>query len=171
MLGLAPSPPCLSRATWCAPAHCSRRTSAPYITLRPFAPPRPGHSRRQFPSTKDKEWPDRFPGKSTAHIIAPAEHPWFDNWAGTTIKSRGDAYVAERPRPAFAPDPDPVYRLFPLFFWPSSESRHRVSHAHPSALWVACLARPTHPASSHRLPPPPDALPVPSTSSISGTSR
>ena len=62
-----------------------------------------------------------------------------------------------------------AFSLF--FFWPSSESRHRVSHAHPSALWVACLAHPTHPASSHRLPPPPDTLPVPSTSSISGTSR
>lgn len=51
-----------------------------------------------FPSTKDKEWPNRFPGKSTAHIIAPAEHPWFDNWAGTKLKSRGDAYLSLKER-------------------------------------------------------------------------
>ena len=56
---------------------------------------RRGH---QFPSTKDNEWDQRFPGKSTAHIIAPVEHAWFENWAGTKLKKRGDAYLALKER-------------------------------------------------------------------------
>jgi len=33
-----------------------------------------------FPSTKDSEWASRFPGKSTAHIIAEARLEWFEEW-------------------------------------------------------------------------------------------
>jgi all-trans-retinol 13,14-reductase len=38
-----------------------------------------------FPSTKDSEWPVRFPGKSTAHIIAEARLDWFDEWRETAL--------------------------------------------------------------------------------------
>ena len=40
-----------------------------------------------FPSTKDSEWSERFPGKSTAHIIAEARLDWFDQWRETTLVS------------------------------------------------------------------------------------
>jgi hypothetical protein len=41
-----------------------------------------------FPSTKDSEWSERFPSKSTAHIIAEARLEWFQEWReGTTLVS------------------------------------------------------------------------------------
>ena len=42
-----------------------------------------------FPSTKDSEWAQRFPGKSTAHIIAEARLEWFEEWRTAKLVSDG----------------------------------------------------------------------------------
>ena len=47
-----------------------------------------------FPSTKDSEWSSRFPGTSTAHIIAEARLEWFDEWRDSKLKHRGAEYEA-----------------------------------------------------------------------------
>jgi len=47
-----------------------------------------------FPSTKDSEWHDRFPTKSTAHIIAEAPYEWFAAWSQGRIHHRGEEYEA-----------------------------------------------------------------------------
>lgn len=47
-----------------------------------------------FPSAKDPTWNERYPGKSTAEIVAPCKPEWFEKWQGSTWNKRGDEYEA-----------------------------------------------------------------------------
>lgn len=45
-----------------------------------------------FPSAKDPDWSNRYPGKSTIDIITLLPYEAFDNWSDTKWKKRGDEY-------------------------------------------------------------------------------
>ena len=45
-----------------------------------------------FPSTKDGDWGRRFPGKSTAHLVAEAPMEWFKEWESGRVHHRGPDY-------------------------------------------------------------------------------
>ncbi|MFT5054280.1 MAG: all-trans-retinol 13,14-reductase [Granulosicoccus sp.] len=47
-----------------------------------------------FPSLKDPEWSDRYPGKSTIEMITLAPFEWFAKWKDDRWKHRGDEYEA-----------------------------------------------------------------------------
>jgi all-trans-retinol 13,14-reductase len=47
-----------------------------------------------FPSAKDPDWKNRYPGKSTIEIIAPVPFGIFTRWNGTKWMKRGDDYIA-----------------------------------------------------------------------------
>jgi all-trans-retinol 13,14-reductase len=47
-----------------------------------------------FPSAKDPEWEQNYPGKSTAEVITLAKYDWFEPWAASTWNKRGDEYEA-----------------------------------------------------------------------------
>ncbi|NNJ88230.1 MAG: NAD(P)/FAD-dependent oxidoreductase [Eudoraea sp.] len=45
-----------------------------------------------FPSAKDPDWSNRYPGKSTIDIITLLPYEAFKKWADTSWKKRGNAY-------------------------------------------------------------------------------
>jgi all-trans-retinol 13,14-reductase len=45
-----------------------------------------------FPSAKDPDWSNRYPGKSTIDIITLIPYEAVENWNGTLWKKRGEAY-------------------------------------------------------------------------------
>lgn len=45
-----------------------------------------------FPSAKDPDWENRYPGKSTVEIITLAPYEWFKDWEDKRWKKRGEAY-------------------------------------------------------------------------------
>lgn len=45
-----------------------------------------------FPSAKDPDWENRYPGKSTIEVITLCPFEWVSEWDGTRWKKRGDAY-------------------------------------------------------------------------------
>lgn len=45
-----------------------------------------------FPSGKDPDWENRYPGKSTIEIITLAPFGWFKKWEGEKWKKRGEEY-------------------------------------------------------------------------------
>ncbi|HEY1077896.1 MAG TPA: NAD(P)/FAD-dependent oxidoreductase [Fontimonas sp.] len=47
-----------------------------------------------FPSAKDPEWEQNYPGKSTVEVITLGRYEWFAKWAGATWNQRGDEYEA-----------------------------------------------------------------------------
>lgn len=47
-----------------------------------------------FPSAKDPDWPNRYPGKSTIDIITLVPYETFEVWKGTRWMKRGDEYKA-----------------------------------------------------------------------------
>jgi all-trans-retinol 13,14-reductase len=47
-----------------------------------------------FPSLKDPEWEDRYPGKSTIEMITLAPYEWFKKWEDERWKHRGEDYEA-----------------------------------------------------------------------------
>jgi len=47
-----------------------------------------------FPSSKDPDWGNRYPGKSTVEIVTPAKMEWFKEWDNTQWQKRGAAYEA-----------------------------------------------------------------------------
>lgn len=47
-----------------------------------------------FPSSKDPDWPNRHPGKSTIEIVAPAPYQWFSQWQDKPWGKRGADYDA-----------------------------------------------------------------------------
>ncbi|MFT6153929.1 MAG: all-trans-retinol 13,14-reductase [Crocinitomicaceae bacterium] len=49
-----------------------------------------------FPSSKDPDWENRFPGKSTVEIVTIANHSDYNKWQGTTWQQRGDDYQARK---------------------------------------------------------------------------
>ncbi len=49
-----------------------------------------------FPSAKDPDWNNRYPGKSTVEIVTVAQPEWFSPWEGTTWQQRGEDYEAKK---------------------------------------------------------------------------
>lgn len=47
-----------------------------------------------FPSTKDPEWEQRYPGKGTIEMITLAPYEWFAQWEGERWQHRGPEYEA-----------------------------------------------------------------------------
>ena len=47
-----------------------------------------------FPSAKDPDWPNRYPGKSSIDIITLLPYETFEKWSDTSWKKRGDDYEA-----------------------------------------------------------------------------
>ncbi|HAP68729.1 MAG TPA: FAD-dependent oxidoreductase [Flavobacteriales bacterium] len=47
-----------------------------------------------FPSLKDPEWDERYPGKSTIEMITLAPYEWFAKWEDERWKHRGEEYEA-----------------------------------------------------------------------------
>ncbi len=47
-----------------------------------------------FPSLKDPEWEERYPGKSTIEMITLAPYEWFAKWEDERWKHRGEEYEA-----------------------------------------------------------------------------
>jgi all-trans-retinol 13,14-reductase len=47
-----------------------------------------------FPSAKDPSFAQRYPGRSTIEVVAPAPYKWFDTWPETRWKHRGPDYEA-----------------------------------------------------------------------------
>ncbi|GIV34587.1 MAG: phytoene dehydrogenase [Chitinophagales bacterium] len=47
-----------------------------------------------FPSAKDPDFQNRYPGRSTIEIIGFAPYPWFQKWEGTRWNKRGSDYEA-----------------------------------------------------------------------------
>jgi all-trans-retinol 13,14-reductase len=45
-----------------------------------------------FPSAKDPKFDERFPGRSTIQIIAPARYDWFRSWEDQPWQRRGESY-------------------------------------------------------------------------------
>ncbi|KAL9967928.1 hypothetical protein ACROYT_G026237 [Oculina patagonica] len=45
-----------------------------------------------FPSTKDPEWENRHPGKTTCTIITLAPYEWFERWENERVMKRGEEY-------------------------------------------------------------------------------
>jgi all-trans-retinol 13,14-reductase len=50
-----------------------------------------------FPSAKDPDWENRYPGKTCIDIITIAPYEWWEKWDGTTKwKKRGEEYDAKK---------------------------------------------------------------------------
>lgn len=47
-----------------------------------------------FPSSKDPDWENRYPGKTTIEIITLAPYNWYEKWQGLRWKKRGEDYEA-----------------------------------------------------------------------------
>ncbi len=47
-----------------------------------------------FPSAKDPDFENRFPGRATVEVISLAPYDWFKKWGDTRWKKRGDEYEA-----------------------------------------------------------------------------
>lgn len=47
-----------------------------------------------FPSAKDPDFNNRYPGKATIEIVAPCMHEWFAEWQDKPWGDRGDDYNA-----------------------------------------------------------------------------
>ena len=47
-----------------------------------------------FPSAKDPDWNNRYPGKSTVEIVTMAKHEWFAKWKNDQWQKRGEEYEA-----------------------------------------------------------------------------
>ncbi|KAK3760737.1 hypothetical protein RRG08_027307 [Elysia crispata] len=45
-----------------------------------------------FPSAKDPEWDNKFPGKSSVLVITLASWEWFKEWKEEKLRHRGDRY-------------------------------------------------------------------------------
>lgn len=45
-----------------------------------------------FPSAKDPRWDERYAGRSTIDVIAPAPYSWFEKWKETPWRKRGADY-------------------------------------------------------------------------------
>ena len=47
-----------------------------------------------FPSSKDPDWQEKHPGKSTIELVVPAPYHWFTRWRNKPWQKRGDDYEA-----------------------------------------------------------------------------
>ncbi len=46
-----------------------------------------------FPSAKDPTFDERFPGRATIQVIAPARYDWFQSWEDQPWQHRGENYL------------------------------------------------------------------------------
>ncbi len=74
-----------------------------------------------FPSAKDPDFARRFPGRATMEVITMARWEWFEPWAATRWRRRGEAYEALKRR--F------TERLLEAVFARLPQLRGRVDHA------------------------------------------
>ncbi|MBL4586895.1 MAG: NAD(P)/FAD-dependent oxidoreductase [Flavobacteriales bacterium] len=65
-----------------------------------------------FPSLKDPEWENRYPGKSTIEMITLAPYQWFEKWEDERWKHRGEEYEAYKEKIAQRLLKE-LYRQFP----------------------------------------------------------
>ncbi len=49
-----------------------------------------------FPSAKDPDWDNRYPGRATIDIITLAPYAWYKKWEGTRWHHRGEEYEAAK---------------------------------------------------------------------------
>ena len=49
-----------------------------------------------FPSAKDPDWSNRYPGKSTIDVITLIPYETFKKWTGSSWKKRGEDYEAKK---------------------------------------------------------------------------
>ena len=49
-----------------------------------------------FPSSKDPDWENRYPGKTCIDIITLADWDWYKKWEDSRWKKRGDEYEAAK---------------------------------------------------------------------------
>ena len=49
-----------------------------------------------FPSAKDPDWDNRYPGRSAIDIITVAPYEWFEAWKDKPWKKRGEDYEAKK---------------------------------------------------------------------------
>ena len=49
-----------------------------------------------FPSSKDPDWSNRYPDKSTIDVITLIPYESFEKWAGTPLKKRGKDYEGKK---------------------------------------------------------------------------
>lgn len=49
-----------------------------------------------FPSSKDPDWENRYPGKSTVEIVTVADMEEYQQWNGTTWNQRGEEYEGKK---------------------------------------------------------------------------
>lgn len=49
-----------------------------------------------FPSAKDPDWSNRYPGKSTIDVITLVPYDAFESWEGTRWKKRGEEYEQKK---------------------------------------------------------------------------
>ena len=47
-----------------------------------------------FPSAKDPEWDNNYPGKATVEVLTLGPYAWFEQWAGQIWNQRGAEYDA-----------------------------------------------------------------------------
>ena len=47
-----------------------------------------------FPSAKDPDWENRYPGTATVEVLTLAPYEWFRQWEDTKWKRRGEEYEA-----------------------------------------------------------------------------
>jgi len=74
-----------------------------------------------FPSAKDPSFAERLPGRATVEVITLAKMEWFERWAETRWKKRGDAYDAFKARL--------TERMLEVLFTQRPQLRGRVDHA------------------------------------------
>ncbi|WP_281648435.1 NAD(P)/FAD-dependent oxidoreductase [Parendozoicomonas sp. Alg238-R29] len=51
-----------------------------------------------FPSAKDPDWENRYPGKSTVEVVTIVNRDWFEKWQNTTWGQRGEDYETFKER-------------------------------------------------------------------------
>lgn len=74
-----------------------------------------------FPSAKDPTFAERYPGRATLQLIAPARYDWFRPWQDEPWKHRGESYEALKQ--TF------VDRLLKVLYEQVPSVRGRVDHA------------------------------------------
>lgn len=86
----------LSRSNlWVYPDHDHDKNVARYTADREAPLP---VAYLSFPSAKDPDFANRFPGRSTVEIIGVAPYQWFAPWSATGWKKRGAEYDEQKQR-------------------------------------------------------------------------
>jgi len=73
-----------------------------------------------FPSSKDPDWVNRYPGKSTIDIITLLPYEFFESWDGTKWMKRGDDYEELKEKIA--------QRLLNVLYEKIPQAKGKISH-------------------------------------------